>query len=132
MSSQLNESVVGLYFSLPRPTPQNHYLAYLFISRPSRETTLLDSKKNGKLCGRPSQSSRITPGSLQQSFSLTPPLTTQAPPLTYIAAPPSLPSQPSFTLILKPPSWYFKQHPQISAHLNHHNHLNHHHLILLF
>ena len=68
---------------------------------PTRGTILLKTKsiKNEKLYGRPSQSSQITPGSLQQSLSLTTP-----PPhyphkhLLYHSlhtARPSLPSPPS-------------------------------------
>ena len=59
-------------------------------------------KKNGRLYGRSYQSSQITPGSLQQSLLLTPPIPAQAPPQTHITASPSLLSTPSLTLISKP------------------------------
>ena len=55
---------------------------YLVLSMPTRGTSLLKKKsiKTEKLYGRSSQNSRITPGSLQQSLSLTkappPPLIT--------------------------------------------------------
>ena len=52
-------------------------------------------QKNGKLYGRSSQSSRITPRSLQEPLSLTLPLPTQAPPPPPITALPPLPPPPS-------------------------------------
>ena len=67
---------------------------------PTRGTILLKKKsiKNEKLYGRPSQSSQITPGSLQQSLSLTPPPHYPHKHLLYHSlhtALPSLPSPPS-------------------------------------
>ena len=77
-----------------KSTSHVHYPHYLFLSRPTRGTTLLKKnlRKNGKMYWRSFQSSQITPRSLQQSLSLIYPLPTQAPPPPPITALPSSPS----------------------------------------
>ena len=89
------------------------YPHYHFLSRSTREAILLkkNSRKYGKLYGRSSQSSQITPASLQQSLSLTAPLPTQAPPPPPITALPSSPSPPSAMPIPKPLSTPIKPPP---------------------
>ena len=123
---------------------QLHHHHYLVLSMSTRGISLLKKKsiKNEKLYGRSSQSSRITPGSLQQSLSLTPSTTHTSTSSTthYIQHFSRYPHHPLTTLTLITLSIthhsssnhqqrqysHLPQHPQISSNhpLNHpDNHL---------
>ena len=110
---------------------QLHHPHYLVISMLTRGTSLLKKKsiENEKLYGMSSQSSRITPGSLQQSLSLISSTTHTSTSSTthYIQ---HFPRYPHHYLPCSSPNHqlqqYLPQHPQISSNhpLNHpHNHL---------